>query len=517
MSSSDDRLDILQRSAPVARPPARRGARLTVLVLVLGVLAVAWVALKPILFPPRQVEVAQVEAGEAASSTAGRAGVVEAQGWIEAAPWPISVRPLVPGIVDTMEVVEGDEVVAQKTVIATLRNLDLENEAVLAAAALDAMRAAEGEARARLEVARSLREQLLVERSRLTELAGRVEEADASVRAAEEMVRVAQASLAAARVDVDAQQRLLDGGSGLPVALARAEAKLHEAEARVRDAQAGLLRARAAHKTLQGVHELAREGVDDPRDAEGEVTRAGAALAAAEARTKEAEARQQVAASNVAHLEVRAPADGRVLRLEAAPGALVGPQGDFKEMGEPSASGTLNRMSGTLCVLYVPHQLQARIDVPTASVGGIVPGTEVEISVEGITKRAIAGTVSRLVREADLNKNTLQVKVALEAPPESVVPEMLCRARFDVKATASTAPEAAQEPTVATWWVPADAVVDGAVFVHDPAARTARRVSVEPLETRDGRTRVAGPLGHSSKVIRRPQGLDDGTRVEASS
>ena len=87
MSSSDDRLNVLQRSAPVARPPTRRGARLTALALILGVLAVAWVALKPMLFPPRPVEVAPVEAGEAATSTANRAGVVEAQGWIEAAPW----------------------------------------------------------------------------------------------------------------------------------------------------------------------------------------------------------------------------------------------------------------------------------------------------------------------------------------------------------------------------------------------------------------------------------------------
>ena len=517
MSSSDDRLDVLQRSAPVARPPTRRGARLTALALILGVLAVAWVALKPMLFPPRPVEVAPVEAGEAATSTANRAGVVEAQGWIEAAPWPVSVRPLVRGIVETMEVVEGDQVVANTTVIATLRNLDVENEAVLAAAALDAARAAEAEAKARADVAASLREQLLAERARRTELEGRVEEAVAAMQAAEESVRVAQAAREAALVDVEAQQRLLDGGSGLPVALARAEAQLREAEARVRDAEAGLLRARAAHKTLQGVYELAREGVDDPRDAEGEVTRAKAAVVAAAARTKEAEARQQVAASNVAQLEVRAPSSGRVLRLEAAPGALVGPQGDFKEMGEPSASGTLNRMTGTLCVLYVPQQLQARIDVPMGSVGGIVPGTSAEISVEGITEQPMVGTVSRLVREADLNKNTLQVKVTLDAPPESVVPEMLCRARFDVKAKAQPDTPRVSATQVATWWVPADAVVDGAVFLHDPAARVARRVTVDVIESRDGRTRVAGPLGHSSKVIRRPQALEDGMRVEASS
>ncbi len=511
--SVTDRLDVLQRSQPAARP-RRRGARIAAIVLLVGVLGVAWIALEPLLFPPARVEIAQVEPADPSRGASPRGRVVEAQGWVEAAPWPVSVRPLVEGIVEKLGVVEGDDVEAGVTMIATLRNVAIENEAKLAAAALEVARAAEAEARTALEVATAVRDHLLEPRARLVEVVGRLAAAEAERNVAVEAVRIAEAARDAAKIDLVAQERIATGGGLQPIAHERALAAHAEAEARVRDRVAALERAEVEIRTARAVVEVAREGVADPRALTGEVERARAALAAATAALAEVAVREAVAAGNVEHLSVRAPITGRVLRLEAAPGAVVGPGGEFTDAGEPSASGSLNRMTGTLCALYVPSQLQARIDVPLASVGGIATGTKAEIAVEGLSGPPLRGTVARLVREADLNKNTLQVKVALIDPPDAVRPEMLCRARFDVAPSEETATTTEDAQRRETFWIPADAVLDGTVFLHDPAARRARRVTVEVLETRDGRARVVGGLGRSSKVVRRPTGLKDGARVE---
>jgi multidrug efflux pump subunit AcrA (membrane-fusion protein) len=498
-------------------------------VLGAGVLGVAWVALSPVLFPPRSVRIAAVEAADEGDGVTPvlRGRVVEAQGWIEAAPWPVTVRPLVSGVLGDLLVVEGQAVTQGETTIARLHNLEIENALVIAQAEQVAAEARADQAAEVLRVATAIRGQLLAPRTLLAEEEGKTPVLEAALAGAREAVREAQAAREAAAVELRAQERLAGGGGGLPVARERAAILVREAEARVADREQAVLRAEAEVRTNARLVVLAREAVEDPRGLDGDVATATAAEAVARAEVEAARARVSVAQRNHDHLTVRAPLTGRVMRLEAAPGALVGPMGDFKEMGEPGASGTLNRMTGTICQLYDPARLQARIDVPLASLRGLAPGTPVEVTVEGVTHGALAGVIDRVLREADLNKNTLQVKVKLPEVPDEVRPEMLCRARFTVEA--ATAPPGsdphaghaghgspgATDASLPTWWVPDDAVVDGAVFVYDPAARRAVRTAATVLESHEGRTRIRADLGRSSKVVRAALGLEDGARVEA--
>jgi hypothetical protein len=177
-----------------------------------------------------------------------------------------------------------------------------------------------------------------------------------------------------------------------------------------------------------------------------------------------------------------------VLKLLAVPGAEVGPD------------------SEGLVETYDPARLQLRVDVPLSSVGAIALGQEVEVRSEVLGAAVVAGAVTRIQRESDLLKNTLQVKVRLEDPPALLRPETLCRARF---LAAAGAPAAGP----ALFRVPKASVRDGAVFVFDPTGGgRARRVSVEVVRETGEDAVVRGALSVAQRVILDP--VEDGERVE---
>jgi HlyD family secretion protein len=86
--------------------------------------------------------------------------------------------------------------------------------------------------------------------------------------------------------------------------------------------------------------------------------------------------------------------------------------------------------SSTIARLYQPDRLQARIDVPLEEAAGVFPGQAVRIRSGFLPDQTMQGVVSRITGEADLQRNTLQVKVSLKDPDPRLRPEMLCRAEF---------------------------------------------------------------------------------------
>ncbi len=87
--------------------------------------------------------------------------------------------------------------------------------------------------------------------------------------------------------------------------------------------------------------------------------------------------------------------------------------------------------------LYDPNKLQVRVDVPLADCAKIGVGTRAEVMTESIPDTTFQGEVSRVVHEANIQRNTVQVKVAIRQPIPTMKPEMLCRVRF---VTTTTAP-----------------------------------------------------------------------------
>jgi HlyD family secretion protein len=105
----------------------------------------------------------------------------------------------------------------------------------------------------------------------------------------------------------------------------------------------------------------------------------------------------------------------------------------MQRMSQPGAKLMLNGNemgSAQAARLYDPKKLQVRVDVPLANAGQVQIGQTAEIVVEVLRETKFKGRVTRIVHEADIQKNTLQVKVAIDDPKSELKPEMLARVQF---------------------------------------------------------------------------------------
>jgi HlyD family secretion protein len=482
--------------------PARRplGGRLALLAVVLIAVALVVTFLVPLLRPSRAVATAAVKIG--GSGGVIRQQTAEAAGWIEAEPFPVFARPLVKGVLRSLDVLEGAEVKKDETVLGILESADLLSARDRAQALV-----AQGEreverAETDLSVARSLLEQKGEERLRDAETRNRAPAAEERLQAAGKAVAEAEAERDARRADLEGQERLKAAGGTYPVALAKAKAMLAAAEAALVARQSDARAAEAALKEAQERATIAAELLADPRGLKGDVDRAVRALAVSKANLDRARTDLAIADREISWAVVKAPVTGVVMKLLAAPGQPVGPEGGrLPEPGQPFAPE-----GGALVAIYDPARLQARVDVPLASMQGVHAGQDVEIRSEVLGARVTKGKVLRIERESDLLKNTLQVKVKLLDPDPLLRPETLCRARF----LAAPGEQASAAPQL--FLVPKGAVRDGAVFVVDPAEGRAHRIPVESVGEEEGDAVVKGALSLTHRVIL--DAVEDGERVK---
>jgi len=480
-----DALKIERKAAKAARP-----RRWGLIALGAVVLFVAGTFLYPMLRPRAAVRTAPVRAVTDGARTAS-VGVAEAAGWIEPEPYPVTVRPLVSGVLADLLVLEGHVVKKGETVVARLESAELMAARDRAEAIVVLREAEVARAEADLRVAESLLEQKGTLRLSATEARREVARKEAQEKSAVRDLAAAEAARDAKKAELDGQERLLEGGMSYPVALARARADHRAADAAVESRRADLERVRAELAEARVLLRIAEELRDDPRGLAGEAERARAELGRKRAELGAARTEWRVAERELSWCEVKAPVDGTVMKLLSAPGESVG----------PDAAG--------IVALYDPEKLQARIDVPLASIGGVRAGQEVEIRSEAAPGTVTKGTVLRIQRESDLLKNTTQVKVRLDDPPPLLVPETLCRAR--ILGGAKDSGENAEVPEL--FRVPRGALKGDAVFVFDPGdGGRARRVPVERVGDEEGGAIVRGPLSATQRVIL--DDVEDGVRVK---
>ncbi|MEM8886204.1 MAG: efflux RND transporter periplasmic adaptor subunit [Planctomycetota bacterium] len=478
-------LDALKiERAAEARPP--RGPRLLWIGLLVAAIFVAGTFLYPVVRPVRVVKTAAVRtAGTQAASTVG---VAEAAGWIEPEPFPVHVRPLVGGVLQELLVLEGDAVRKGETVLARLASAELMARHDRAQADLALREAELKQTKVALRVAGDVLAQRGELRLTATGHQHEVIRDEAIAKRAERDLAAAVAQRDAALAELEGQKRLLDGGASYPVALAKAKANVRAAEAIVESRRIEVNRFRDELVVSRTLLSIARELERDPRGLQGEVDRLDAESARRTQAVARARTEAKIAERELAWCEIKAPMDGVVLALEAAPGEAVGPGGK------------------SVVSLYDPKRLQARIDVPLALLGTVRVGQEVEIRSEAAPGHVTRGTVLRMQRESDLLKNTTQVKVRLQEPSPLLVPETLCRARF----LGGTRKE---ETGPTLFRVPRPAVRGDVVFVLDPTGGgRARRVGVEVVGDIEGDVVVRGDLSVTQTVI-----LDvvaDGDRVK---
>jgi RND family efflux transporter MFP subunit len=363
-------LDSLTRSASGEPKPPRRIPAWLVPAAILAGFALLFLALfRDRLLPAPTVETALVLATPEVGASSAATGTLlfQASGWIEPDPLPIKVTALIDGVIDAVDVLEG-QAVAKDEPLATLVDAD-----------------------ARLALAAAEQEHRMRVAARDTQVA--------AIASARKKLESAKAMVEAARTlqeeAADQNARISGLGKGA-----------------ISESEAVVARLRLDRERLQT---LAAEALGG--EAEAEVTRMEL-----EAKVKDAEAAVAAVAVDQAKLalertRILSPVDGRVLRLLAAPG-----QKKMLAMDDPDSS--------TIAILYQPDHLQVRVDVPLADAAGLSVGQSAKIRCSLLPDRVFGGEVTRITGEADLQRNTLQAKVRILDPADQLRPEMLCRVEF---------------------------------------------------------------------------------------
>jgi RND family efflux transporter MFP subunit len=475
------------------------------LVLLAGFLSlVAWASWDYV-FPARPVTVLPVLSTTAAVRQEGTP-LFQAAGWIEPRPTPVRVAALAPGVVDKLLVVEDQPVKAGETV-AVLVTDDARLVRDRMQADLDLREAEREEASSSLKAAQTRFEQPVHLEAALGEAEALLAKTETELKNLPFAVRRAEADELAARSDYEGKLAAKGVVKGIDIdiahsTLASATALVEE----LRDRLASLERERTAlvqrRDALQTQLELLADEIKAKEESEAKVK--GAAARVAQARVALAEAELQFD-----RMTIRSPIDGRVFRLIADPGTRLaggmGPDGGYD--------------GSTVVTLYRPDMLQVRVDVRFQDLPKVSLHQPVAIDNPALSS-PLEGEVLFISSEADIQKNTLQVKVAIHDAPPVFKPEML----VDVTFLAPKPPDEDTEPSQELKLYVLQQLVHqdesgSFVWVADQSAGVARKTPVQTGAIgSNGLVEITGGLNVASRVISSgTDGLRDGTRIRVES
>lgn len=426
--------------------------------------------------------------------------VVQAPGWVEADPFPIAVSALTDGVVSEVLVLEGQPVEAGE-IVARLIDADAKlglakaeaaaQEAQAAVVAAEAnLKAAERDWENPIELTRksaTAEAELAEKRAELARWPAQLaaEEALAAYKETEYLrIKPLHESDSASTIEMVRAQKEYENQRAIADA-ARANKPIIEAQIAAMDAEVAAAR---DHLRLR---------IGDTKELEAaraEVAKTKAALAVAEAARDEAGLRLD-------RTNVRSAAAGIVMNRLVEPGSKL--MLDSNEM-----------RSAQVMRLYDPQRLQVRVDVPLADAAKVGVGQPAEVVVDVLPEHVFKGRVTRIVNEADIQKNTLQAKVAIADPVSAIKPEMLARARFFASA------EAGAEGQAQRLLLPESVLIRHSggrimVWLADQARNVAvpRTVTVGS-STSPGWVEIETGVQPGDRIISNPpEGLKDGTRI----
>ena len=201
--------------------------------------------------------------------------------------------------------------------------------------------------------------------------------------------------------------------------------------------------------------------------------------------------------------KITSPMDGIVLKLHAAPGKKR-----MLNMDDPD--------SAVIVALYNPDQLQARIDVPLTEASGIQVGQTVELTSDILPDTVFQGEVTRINGEADIQRNTLQVKVKILQPDHRFRPEMLVRGKFYAGSSTQKRNEGPSYHSARlALFIPEESIIDSnSVWVVSTSSKAELRSVKLGEESRDGHRRVLSGVLSGEQVILPPHdGMEEGDSV----
>jgi RND family efflux transporter MFP subunit len=168
-----------------------------------------------------------------------------------------------------------------------------------------------------------------------------------------------------------------------------------------------------------------------------EVTRAEAWAGMLRALLKQAQAAFEAAKQDAKHAvevldqyTIHAPFDGIVVETEAQPGEMISPLsvGGFTRTG--------------ICTLVDMNSLEVDVDVNETFIGRLHPGIPVSAVLDAYPDWTIPASVIGIVPEANREKGTVKVRIALEKKDPRILPDMGVKISFeDLSAATGTSPE----------------------------------------------------------------------------
>jgi len=473
------------------------------LILIFGFLwLVAW-ASRDIIFPPKSVTVMSVVVmtGEVQKANTP---LFKAAGWIEPRPTPIRVAALSPGVVEKLLVVE-DQLVKTGDPIAELVKDDAKLVFDRSLADLELREAELDEARATFAAAETRFRQPVHLEAALGEAEATLAKIETSLKNLPFEVRRADADYKAMKLDYDGKASAKGVVSGTEIDIAKSKADATKATVdELQDRFSSLEKERKALVSRRDALKTQLELLADEKKAKDE---AQAKIKGAKARVTQAEVTVAEAKLKLDRMTITAPVDGRVFRLFAHPGARIG--GGMTQMAEHDGS--------TVVTMYRPDMLQVRVDVRFEDIPKISLNQSVEIDNPALSK-PMTGKVLFISSEADIQKNTLQVKVAIPDPPSVFRPEMLVDVTFLSQGIGN------KEPTKVTRIFIPNSLVrnfnsESFVWIADQSEGVARKVVIKSgFETEDGLIEIIDGLNVASRVINsETSGISDGDRIRVSS
>lgn len=453
-----------------------------------------------LIFPPREVTVIPVMVTQAKVQQSGTP-LFNAAGWIEPRPTPIRAPALAAGVIEQLLVVEDQPVQAGEPIAVLIRE-DAQLTLDFVKADFDLKQAELQQARAALQAAVTRFEQPV-------HLQAMVREADVALAATQTAlnnlpfeIRSAEARLTFAERDHAGKQsaegaisqRLVDQAkSDLDAANAALEGLRVRKESLTGEKQA-LMARRAA---LQARLDLLADEIQAKDESQ-------ALVKAATAKVEQARVRVSEAQLQLDRMTVRAPVAGRVYQLLGEPGTRVS--------GNMGNNSTYD--GSTVVTLYRPDSLQVRVDVRFEDLPRVQLKQPVRIANPALSA-PLDGQVLFISSEADIQKNTLEVKVAIDNPPSVCKPAMLMDVTFLAPEVPEETPESSDPLRL---YVPRQFVQqDDAgpfVWLADQRAKIAHRQAIETGSvSASGMVEVVRGLTMSSRLITSTEGLTEGERI----
>jgi len=513
MSNNTSQLDLSQlaveREQPAKAPAKLKRSWLTRYVLPGGILAgflslFAWAARDSFL-PAQSITITPVLVSRAEIQREGTP-LFQAAGWIEPRPTPVMASSLAPGVILDMLVIEGQHVKKGEPV-AILIDTDAKLALAQAKAKHTLQQAEVSRAEAILAAAKTNLAKPISLQASLADAGALLAKTQLAIGNLPYALEAAKTNQQLASENVRRKELAGDAITGRVLRESRAE--LATATNTVNELTAREPTLVMQLKSLQQKWDASAEKLKLLTEETRASAEAHANLAVAKAKSEQTRLEVKVAELRLERMIVRSPINGCVLSLDARPGqSLTG-------INPHSAQG-----SSAVVSLYDPQRLQVRVDVRLEDVPQVQIGQPALIESAALSE-PIAGEVISVTTLADIQKNTLQVKVAVINPPAVIKPEMLGKVTFLAPPSPVTVENQGDSPL--RLFVPESLVLgtEGgtSVWVADLSESLAKRKNVEVGRgtTDKGLVEIVNGLQPTDKlIVAGRESVSEGSRVRVA-